>query len=132
MPRYGSPSDVRLAANASDVRYEATCRIRAGSGVFPQPYIIAMTAHAMTGDREKCLTAGMDEYVSKPVLSETLATALARGTEVINRMSIAAVGHEHPARCQRSLKTSHFLEQKTAPQDHADAGPMGHVERSSQ
>jgi CheY-like chemotaxis protein len=50
----------------------------------------------MTGDKEKCLEAGMDEYVSKPVVSETLATALVRGTEVFDRTSVAAVGHEQP------------------------------------
>jgi PAS domain S-box-containing protein len=61
--------------------YEATRRIRACPGGFPQPYIIALTAHAMTGDREKCLAAGMDDYVSKPVLLEDLAGALARGIE---------------------------------------------------
>ena len=37
-----------------------------------------MTAHAMTGDRERCLDAGMDDYITKPVRSQALAEVLRR------------------------------------------------------
>ena len=58
---------------------EATRRIRSEFSESTQPYIIAMTANAMQGDREACLAAGMDDYVSKPIRIESLVNALSKG-----------------------------------------------------
>jgi CheY-like chemotaxis protein len=43
-----------------------------------RPQIVAMTANAMQGDRELCLGAGMDDYISKPIHTDELVAALAR------------------------------------------------------
>jgi HPt (histidine-containing phosphotransfer) domain-containing protein len=58
--------------------FEATRRIRHSEVPVLNPFvpIIAMTAHAMRGDREKCLAAGMDDYLSKPIEMESLAAML--------------------------------------------------------
>jgi CheY-like chemotaxis protein len=53
---------------------EATRNIRGIVG--ERPVIIAMTANAMQGDREECLRAGMDDYISKPVKLEVLVSVL--------------------------------------------------------
>jgi PAS domain S-box-containing protein len=58
---------------------EATARIRRWPAE-RQPRIIAMTANAVRGDRERLLQAGMDDYVSKPVRVEELVAALKRST----------------------------------------------------
>jgi two-component system sensor histidine kinase/response regulator len=55
--------------------YEATRRIR-GSEHGRHVPIIAMTAHSMPGDRERCLAAGMDDYISKPVRAEQLQSVM--------------------------------------------------------
>ncbi|MDX1907372.1 MAG: PAS domain S-box protein [Bacteroidia bacterium] len=57
---------------------EATQAIRAAENATHRHVIIAMTANAMSGDRERCLAAGMDDYISKPVNLERVQEALAR------------------------------------------------------
>jgi two-component system, sensor histidine kinase and response regulator len=58
--------------------YEATARIRADENGERHVPIVAMTAHALAGDREKCLRAGMDDYLSKPIRTEDLDPVLER------------------------------------------------------
>jgi CheY-like chemotaxis protein len=60
--------------------YAATRAIREGyHGVLQKDiHIIAMTAHAMQGDRQKCLQAGMNDYLSKPVTLHRVAEVLAQ------------------------------------------------------
>jgi two-component system, sensor histidine kinase and response regulator len=59
--------------------YEATAAIRrlqAGRNIYTP--VIALTAHAMKGDRERCLLAGMDEYVAKPISAGELFAKMER------------------------------------------------------
>ncbi len=60
---------------------EATRRIRAGEAGNPRIPIVALTAYALKGDREKFLAAGMDDYLSKPIDIEELDRVLARFDE---------------------------------------------------
>jgi CheY-like chemotaxis protein len=58
--------------------YAATREIRAKTAQARQPIIIALTANAMQGDRERCLAAGMDDYITKPVKIDEIQAMISR------------------------------------------------------
>jgi PAS domain S-box-containing protein len=60
--------------------YQATRRIRTMQ-LTEQPIIVALTAHAMVGEKEKCLAAGMDDFLAKPISLSELTAVLRRLTE---------------------------------------------------
>jgi CheY-like chemotaxis protein/HPt (histidine-containing phosphotransfer) domain-containing protein len=83
--------------------FEATRRIREAEGEARHTPIIAMTASAMKGDRERCLDAGMDDYVSKPVTPESLDNALKRWVLASPEVADAAAAPEAPSSSAEDL-----------------------------
>ena len=86
---------------------EATARIRGNER--SQPWILAMTANVMEEDRQRCLDAGMDDFVSKPVSADHLAAALERASAALAESGRLAAGLERAS---------------TGPDGERDPGPL--------
>jgi PAS domain S-box-containing protein len=69
--------------------FEATAEIRRMEGSTRHTCIVAMTANALQGDREKCIAAGMDEYIPKPVKPEALLAVMTRLLQQIKDGSLS-------------------------------------------
>ncbi len=102
--------------------YEATARLRRleveaiASGLM-QPHqktvVIAMTANALKGDREKCLAAGMDDYISKPISMEKLKSVLENWSlqlKINNQISNNQVSPNSAANLESLVDVEHLHE----------------------
>ncbi len=111
--------------------YEATKRIRQIGGLEKLP-IIAMTAHALRGDKERCLDAGMNDYVSKPIDRQALYTTLQNwapaGRTCPPPPDAVSSAQEHNTSVPETAQTENIApkapqKQAATPPAPADAGP---------
>jgi CheY-like chemotaxis protein/HPt (histidine-containing phosphotransfer) domain-containing protein len=90
-------------------------RERTNGGHIP---IVAMTARAMKGDREECLSAGMDDYVSKPIQSRELMAAIDRAMQKANKLDQSEPREKnacHPDMQVQSAATTQQSERSATP-----------------
>ena len=120
--------------------YETTRLLRANeSSLKRRPVIVAMTAYALEGDREKCLEAGMDDYVAKPVRVEDLERVLARWDTPVKLDAVRDIREMAGAEYPKMLATflahteSHLTEAREAAAngDLARVRTIGHNLRGS-
>jgi CheY-like chemotaxis protein len=123
---------------------EATRRIHQRLPKERRPHIIAVTANAMAGERELCLQAGMDDYITKPIRIEKLAGALAKATPrtgaadpaldpaVIRRM-VASFGDQGPRSVAELIDTflGHAPEQLAMLRMAVEAGDADEARRGA-
>ena len=106
--------------------FDATREIRAGGSSIP---IIALTADAMSGDREVCIEAGMDDYLAKPIVTAELIRTLRRWLP--DRTAVATTGEPEPrairlARSGKELDTARIAELCALDPD-GSAGFLAHM-----
>ncbi len=106
--------------------FEATREIRKREGPIPHLPIIALTATAMAGDREKCLEAGMSDFLSKPVKLENLTRVLGKWltqpSSTIHHNGEAE--SHHPENREASLKSGTSAPDPSPPLDSATLGDL--------
>lgn len=90
--------------------YQATREIRRREGSGPQVPIVALTANALRGERERCLAAGMTDYLAKPVDLASLGRVLGRYVEQGDTPPIAGTAPEATLVDQQALASLRMLE----------------------
>ena len=94
--------------------WEATRRIREmEKGRDGRTWIIAMTAHSLVGDRERCIEGGMDDYLSKPVRFGDLSKALERSPAAARCVQDAAMPSPANVVCQEKISSFRQLEEES-------------------